>query len=149
LSLPNGTECQAELDQMFSDFQPRCKRSSIRIVGMKMKSRLDELRRAETATTPITVDSSSDSDESSDKDEDNRSVAVATPVEAPTAQSITKVKLCNLDLGHVLVSGFPGDPTLGWEFRFWIPIPRTAGIRNSTSEFGIPELSSGKSNRKT
>ena len=22
LSLPNGTECQAELDQMFSDFQP-------------------------------------------------------------------------------------------------------------------------------
>ena len=148
MSLPNGTECQAELDQMFSDFQPRCKRSSIRIVGMKMKSRLDELRRAETATTPITVDSSSDSDESSDKDEDNRSVAVATPVEASTAQSITKVKLCNLDLGHV-VSGFPGDPTLGWEFRFWILIPRTAGIRNSTSEVGIPELSSGKSNRKT
>jgi len=110
LSLPNGIECQAELDQMFSDFQPRCKRSAIRIVGMKMKSRLDALRRAETATTPITVDSSSDSDESSDEDEDDdRSVAVAAPVEAPQAQSITKVKLCNLDLGHV-INGFPGIP---------------------------------------
>jgi hypothetical protein len=33
---------------------------------------------------------------------------------------------------------------LGWEFRFWIPIPGTAGIRNSISEFGIPEFSGGK-----
>ena len=38
---------------------------------------------------------------------------------------------------------------LGWEFRFRIPIPGMAGIRNSASEFGIPELSGGKYNRKT
>ena len=33
---------------------------------------------------------------------------------------------------------------LGWEFRFEIPISGTAGIRNSASEYGIPELSGGK-----
>jgi hypothetical protein len=38
---------------------------------------------------------------------------------------------------------------LGWEFRFRIPIPGTVGIWNFASEFGIPELSGGKSNRKT
>ena len=38
---------------------------------------------------------------------------------------------------------------LGWEFRFWIPISGTTGIRNSASDFGIPEFSGGKSNRKT
>ncbi len=38
---------------------------------------------------------------------------------------------------------------LGWEFRFRIPILGRAGIRNSDSEFRIPELSGGKSNRKT
>ncbi len=42
-----------------------------------------------------------------------------------------------------------GPRQLGWEFRFQIPIPGTAGIRNSDSEFGIPELSGGNSNRKT
>ena len=157
LSLPNGTECQAELDQMFSDFQPRCKRSAIRIVGMKMKSRLDALRRAETATTPITVDSSSDSDESSDEDEDDRSVAVAAPVEAPQAQSITKVKLCNLDLGHV-INGFPGDPAELRPFDFcftkekiiktWINVgfmPHTGNaaldpkVRHELGEGGAPQ----------
>jgi hypothetical protein len=38
---------------------------------------------------------------------------------------------------------------LGWEFRFGIPFPGTTGIRNSASEFGVPELSGGKANRKT
>ena len=38
---------------------------------------------------------------------------------------------------------------LGWEFRFGIPFPGTTGIRNSASDFGVPELSGGKANRKT
>jgi hypothetical protein len=38
---------------------------------------------------------------------------------------------------------------LGWEFRFGIPFPGTTGIRNSASNFGVPELSGGKANRKT
>ncbi len=159
LSLPNGTECQAELDQMFSDFEPRCKRSTIRIVKMKMKSRLDELRRAETSTTPITVDFSSDSDKSSDEDEDDRSVAVAAPVEASPAQSIMKVKLCNLNLGHV-INDFPGGPpelcpfdfdfcfTQEKIFKTWINVgfvPHTGNgafdpkVRHELGEGGAPQ----------
>jgi hypothetical protein len=38
---------------------------------------------------------------------------------------------------------------LGWEFRFGIPFPGTTGIRNSASNFRVPELSGGKANRKT
>jgi hypothetical protein len=40
-------------------------------------------------------------------------------------------------------------PYLGWEFRFGIPFPGTTGIRNSASDFGVPELSGGKANWKT
>lgn len=39
LGLPNATEAQAELDQMYSLFQPRCKRSAVRVVGKKMAAR--------------------------------------------------------------------------------------------------------------
>jgi hypothetical protein len=38
----------------------------------------------------------------------------------------------------------PHRDGLGWEFRFRIPISGMAGIRNSVSGFGIPELSGGK-----
>jgi len=111
LSLPNGTECQAELDQMFSDFQPKCKRSAIRIVGMKIKSRLEELKRAGAAAPPISVDSDSGSsnEESGDENDDKLSVVGDVATAARRESSITKVKLSNLDLGHV-VNGFPGDP---------------------------------------
>ena len=90
LSLPNGTECQAELDQMFSEFQPWCKRSAIRIVGMKMKSRLDEMQSAGAA--PISADSDSSSDEIGDENEEDGSVVDVAPV---ANESITKVKLSN------------------------------------------------------
>ena len=62
LSLPNGTECQAELDQMFSEFQPRCKKSAIQVVGMKMKARLDALKNAQAR---VESESKSNSDEDS------------------------------------------------------------------------------------
>ena len=111
LSLPNGTECQAELDQMFSDFQPRCKRSAIRIVGMKIKSRLEDLKRAGAAEPPISVDSdsSSSNEESGDENDGELSVVGDVATAARRETSITKVKLSNLDLGHV-INGFPGDP---------------------------------------
>ena len=55
---------------------------------------------------PISVDSDSSSDEISDENEDDGSVVDDAPV---ANESITKVKLSNLDLGHV-INGFPGDP---------------------------------------
>ena len=109
-SLPNGTECQAELDQMFSECQPKCKCSAIRIVGMKIKSRLDEMESTGAAASPISVDSDSGSsdEESSNENKDELSV-VGDVATAARETSITKVKLSNLDLGHV-INGFPGDP---------------------------------------
>ena len=38
LSLLNITQCQAKLDQMCSEFQLRCKKSVILVVGLKMKA---------------------------------------------------------------------------------------------------------------
>ena len=36
LSLPNGTECTTELDQLYGEFKPACKDSNKRVAGMKM-----------------------------------------------------------------------------------------------------------------
>jgi hypothetical protein len=92
---------------MFSEFQPRCKRRAIRIVGMKMKSRLDKMQSAGAA--PISVDSDSSSNEIGDENEDDRSVVDDAPV---ANESITKVKLSNLDLGHVITDSLE----IQWNF---------------------------------
>jgi hypothetical protein len=153
VSLPNGTKCQAELDQMFSAFQPRCKRSVIRIIGIKIKEQLKAMRRAGVAT-PITVDSDS-SNKSGIEDEDDGSVSVAGP-DAPPEKSLTKVKLSNLDLGNV-INGFPGDPLELCPFDFcfmqeniikkWIKVgvmPHTGNaaldpkVRHELGEGGAP-----------
>ena len=41
LSLPNATACTAELDQIYSKFQPECKKSTLRVAGMKMVRRVE------------------------------------------------------------------------------------------------------------
>ena len=64
LSLPNGTEAQAECDQMYSSFKPRCKTSAIRVVGKKIAARL-AARQAYAETQNYDSDgSASDSDSS-------------------------------------------------------------------------------------
>jgi hypothetical protein len=104
LSLPNGTKCQSELDQMFSKFQPRCKKSAIRVVGMKMKAWLDALK-----NTQAGVKSEMDSD--SDEDSRGRGGSEAEDSDGESGKradrSICQLKLSNLDLGHI-VNGFAG-----------------------------------------
>ena len=70
LSLPNGTECQAELDQMFSEFKPRCKKSTVRVAGMKMAARVAARKKSTTTTTTTTA---IDSDSGKDSDSDSNS----------------------------------------------------------------------------
>ena len=36
LSLPNGTACTAEMDQLFEKFKPACSKSALRICAKKM-----------------------------------------------------------------------------------------------------------------
>jgi hypothetical protein len=100
LSLPNGTECQAELDHMFLTFQSCCKQSAICIVRTKIKARLHKMQHVD--AVPITLDSDSSNENGHEDDGDDGSVVANV---SPT----TKVKLSNLDLGNV-TNGFPGDP---------------------------------------
>ena len=45
LSLPNGTECTAELDQLCSEFKPACNKNTRRIVALKMLRRVQARKR--------------------------------------------------------------------------------------------------------
>ena len=97
LGLPNATEAQAELDQMYSVFQPRCKASAVRVVGKKMA---DRLKARELYAEAINSDGGSDSDGESSEDEKHSQ---------KKGSSICNVSLSNRDLGNI-VNGFPGDP---------------------------------------
>ena len=46
LSLPNGTECTAELDQCYSEFKPACNKNPRRIVAKKMYLRVQARKKA-------------------------------------------------------------------------------------------------------
>ena len=46
LSLPNGTECTAELDQCYSEFKPACNKNTRRIVAKKMYLRVQARKKA-------------------------------------------------------------------------------------------------------
>ena len=97
LSLPNGTSCTAEMDQLFEKFKPACKKSALRIATMMMKSRMD-VRLAEKKANAKVGDESSDveSDESDDDGKQKR-------------RSICNVSFSNLNLAN-LVNGWPEDP---------------------------------------
>jgi hypothetical protein len=41
LSLPNGTSCTAEMDQLFKGFKPACSKSALRVVSKKIKLRME------------------------------------------------------------------------------------------------------------
>jgi hypothetical protein len=41
LSLPNGTSCTAEMDQLFEGFKPACSKSALRVASKKIKLRME------------------------------------------------------------------------------------------------------------
>ena len=45
LSLPDGTEYTAELDQIYRDYKPECKKSTIHVAGIKIAARVALLGR--------------------------------------------------------------------------------------------------------
>ena len=66
LSLPNGTSCTAEMDQLFEKFKPACSKSALRIAAMMMKSRMDVRLEEKKAKGNLGESSDEDSDESDD-----------------------------------------------------------------------------------
>jgi hypothetical protein len=95
LSLPNGTACTAELDQMYSRFKDETKNSTIRVAGIKMAARLAARKQGKRGEEQEDDDASSSDDE--------------TANEQRKKGSICNVNITNFDLSHI-VNGFPNDP---------------------------------------
>ena len=96
LSLPNGTACTAEMDQLFTSFKQRCDTSTLRVAGKKMAAR--------TAARKLER-------ENRQKTGDGMASAQATTKTKTTTtmeKSACNVTLGNRDLGH-MVNGYKGD----------------------------------------
>ncbi len=68
LSLPNGTACTAEMDQLFEKFKPACSKSALRIAAKKIHARYDA--RQKFKKTGMDDDNSSADGDLDDDDED-------------------------------------------------------------------------------
>ena len=153
LSLPNGTSCTAEMDQLYSDFKPRCTASTIPVAGRKMDARIAARKKREATALAVAVavavavemsgEESSDSTESVDKGKRKRSAC--------------HVSLGNIDLSSI-VNRFNGDPIECRPFdqtftttniiKSWIAVgslPMTSNeaidpkVRHELGEGGAPE----------
>lgn len=109
LSLPNGTECTAELDQIFSSYKPACKESTRRVAGMKMWLRVQARNKATANANPIELTHAeqlagyvavNDSDDENEDGDDDYTFNVGS--------SVCNVSIDNRDLGAI-VNGMPGD----------------------------------------
>ncbi len=69
LSLPNGTACMAEMDQLFEKFKPACGKSALWIAAKKIHARYNA-RQNFTTTGMVDDDNSSADRDLSDDDED-------------------------------------------------------------------------------
>ena len=144
LSLPNGTEAQAELDQMYSLFKPKCKASALRVVGRKMAARL-HVRQA--------FDDKHKNQSSDEDDSDNSvsSILECTPANKrkKKGNSIGNVSLSKRDLANI-VNGFPDNAVENRPFDFcftreniikcWIAVgfmPMTGNAANDPRRTGM------------
>ena len=108
LSLPNGTECTTKINQMYSEFKGECKKSTVRVAGLKMAARVQARKKgnvqqeqqSHTAELKEYLDGKVDSDEEVEDSDD---------YEFSVGRSVCSVNIGNRDLGHI-VNGFPGDP---------------------------------------
>ena len=101
LSLPNGTACTAEMDQLFTSFKQRCDSSTLRVAGKKMAARL-AARKKETENKQ----NNNNDDCGDDNDDDDE--AEAGESTSKKQLSACNVNLGNLDLGN-MVNGYEGD----------------------------------------
>ncbi len=91
LSLPNGTLCTAEMDQLFEKIKPACSKSTLRISTTMMKSRMDVWLAEKKAKGNLGESSNEESNESDDDGKQKR-------------RSVCHVSFSNLNLAN-LVSG--------------------------------------------
>jgi hypothetical protein len=112
LSLPNGTSCTAEMDQLFEKFKPACSKSALRVASKKMQKRM--LARKKSTSKGNSSDGES-ADGENELVEEEKEVEVVEAEEEEEVevekkrQSICNVSFSNFDLGN-LVNGWPEDP---------------------------------------
>jgi hypothetical protein len=119
LSIPNGTECNAEPDQLYGEFKPRCKNSTIRVAGVKMHARVLARKKGSNRRSASAIDDLAEYLHDADpKVSTNIEDGVEADVDNDDAvddfnfnvgSSVCSVNVGNLDLGHI-VNGFVGDP---------------------------------------
>ena len=127
LSLPNGTACTAEMDQLFEKFKPACSKQARRICAKKMHERhmARKVREGGLKTTGLddkdSDDSSADGDIDDDDDEGGgagkKKSKKTKPKTKKGQRSLCNVSFSNYDLGH-LVNGWPDDPIEDRPFDF-------------------------------
>ena len=147
LSLPNGTECTAELDQLYSEFKPACKASTKRVAGMKMIARVEARKKAQNNKNERSLleDLEDYLEEDGEEGNPDESDAESDDEEVPLiiGNSVCSVTVGNRDLGNI-VNGFPGEPIekrpFDWIFQkhkilnFWIAVGFLPMTRNSITD---------------
>ena len=117
LSLPNATAATAEMDQLYTKYIPRCKRSTLRVVSRKLTARAEARRRAKNEDHDDIVDEQEDivdadvevlGDDEVAKCGDGGGTNDVTS-DSQKAKKICNVSITNLDLGNI-VNGFSDDP---------------------------------------
>lgn len=99
LLLPNGTECQAELNKMFSEFKQCCQKNTVQVAEMKMAARVAVCKKSTVDDIELVSSCGSDSDND-----------LSYGGELPEIwRSICNVSLTASDLSHV-VNRYPGNP---------------------------------------
>ena len=109
LSLPNGTECTAKLDQMYTEYKRDCKKSTVRVAGIKMAARVQARKkskqRQEQEKTPVQALKEFVSLDNTDDDEEE---STTDDYEFQVGRSVCSVNIPNRNLGAI-VNGSPGD----------------------------------------
>jgi hypothetical protein len=101
LSLPNATECTAEMDQLYERFKPACGKSALCVASKKMQMRMAV--RARNDVIKIDGSNASSEDEAEEPDE------IADRQKKKGERSICNVSFSNFDLAK-FVNGWPDDP---------------------------------------
>ena len=121
LGLPNGTSATQEMDQAYADYQPECRKSTMRLASIKLKNRVDARKKAHeketgaaSAQNVVTDDTrrqdleeylaevdAEENNNNETEDEDN--------FEFQVNNSVCHVSIGNHDLPFI-VNGLPTDP---------------------------------------
>ena len=163
LSLPNGTECTAELDQLYSEFKPACNKNTRHIAGMKMLAWVDARKNAkgedkvQSHLQDLEEFLLGDDDENGVEGDPDDVAEDGQIIPVSVGNSVCNVNITNKDLAAI-VNGYPEDPielrpfdlylTREKIIKYWItcgflPMTRNAlnnpKVRYELGEGGAPQ----------